>query len=134
MKNIDHYKARVLFVLSHHVGEHNVIDAGRLYELVFEKAWKNKINDTRALRTAITVLRNEGVPIGSRPSSTGGGYWLIGVGSEMTDYIERQQRRALKILARVSKMKKLPLPELLGQMQFNLEAKHGAKGQGELFT
>ena len=102
MKNIEHYKARVLFVLSHHVGEHNVIDAGRLYELVFEREWKNKINDTRALRTAITVLRNEGVPIGSRPRSTGGGYWLIGVGSVMTDYIERHQRRALNILARVS--------------------------------
>ena len=124
MKDIETYKAKLMIVLSHHIGEHNIIGAGELYEQVFDKEWNNKINDTRPLRTIVTALRNEGVPIGSRPSSNGGGYWLIGVGSEFADYRDRQKRRALKILARVAKMERKSLPELLGQMKLNLEDGH----------
>ena len=116
------YKAKLLHVLSRHVGEHNIIDAGALYREVFGLDWRHKINDTRGLRTIVTALRNEGVPIGSRPSKNGGGYWLVAAGSELEDYLPRQKRRALKILAQVARMEKKGLPELLGQMKLNLEA------------
>ena len=113
--------SRLLIELSRHVGQEKAVDMGELHRRVFGENPGNKINGTRALRTLITTLRKEGVPIGSVSSKTGGGYYICRAGSELDAFCKRLRRRALRALGMESKLRKVGLPELLGQMQLNLE-------------
>jgi hypothetical protein len=114
-------RGSILAALTSHIGEPNAIGMGELYELVYGESWSNRINDTRALRTAITKLREEGVPVCSVATSYGGGYYLAAAGSELAGYLRRSERRALLILMRNSRIKKISLPEYLGQMKLDME-------------
>jgi hypothetical protein len=105
-----------------HVGEINAISMTALYEAVFARPWNNKINDTRALRTLITALREDGVPICSTSSQHGGGYYIAAATSEFVAFLRKAERRALLILMRNAKMKKVSLPEYLGQLKLDMEA------------
>jgi hypothetical protein len=122
MKKIDMHdkRARLLAELTKHIGESNAIGMGELYEIIFEKPWKNRINDTRKLRTLITSLRADGIAICSSSDAGNGGYYLASAGSEINDYLRRLERRALKVLARISKIKRITLPEYLGQMRLHM--------------
>jgi len=120
MKEKEAYKARILGELINHIGEFNAIGMAELYELVFGKAWQNRINDTRRIRNLITELRNEGKPICSVSSQGAGGYYLAAVGSELNDYVRRNERRALKILKRLATVKRTNLPNYLGQLMLNM--------------
>jgi hypothetical protein len=115
------YAARLLGEITHHVGKHNSIGMGELYEIVFREPWENRINDTRRLRTVITELRRQGVAICSDCSPSGGGYYVASAGSsEMKDYLARLRKRAIKALALEAKLRRISLPELLGQMELEL--------------
>lgn len=114
-------RGSILAALTAHIGEPNAIGMGELYEQVYGESWKNRINDTRALRKAITDLREEGVPVCSVAASYGGGYYLAAAGSELAGYLRRSERRALLILKRNAKIKKISLPDYLGQMKLNME-------------
>lgn len=120
MKDIETYKAKCMVVLSRHGGEEKAIGMDVLYKAVFGGTVRHKINDTRPLRTVITVLRDEGAAIGSVRRKNGGGYYLAR-GSELVDYKNREKQSALKKLARLAKMEDVSLPQLLGQMKLNLE-------------
>lgn len=122
MKNSerDLYAARVLTVLSRHVGRHKAIGMGELYEEVFRKPWANRINDTRDLRTLITELRTNGAAICSTASKDGPGYYQPSAGSEMEDYLSRLRSRALRALALEAKLRRLTIEDLLGQLELNL--------------
>ena len=50
---------RLEVALYGHVGKFNAISMTDLYEIVFDRPWNDKINDTRALRTLITAMRND---------------------------------------------------------------------------
>ncbi len=118
-------RARLLTVMTRHVGASRAIGMGELYSLIFGKEWRNRQNDTRALRKLITDARREGIPICSRCCGTGTyGYFLAAAGSEMTDYIERLVKQGLKKLVQAARLKKISLPELLGQMALEVES-HG---------
>jgi hypothetical protein len=112
---------RTLATLTSHIGELNAIGMAPLYEAVFDRPWEHRINDTRALRRLITILREEGVPICSVATSNGGGYYLAAAGSELANYLRRSERRALLILQRNSRIKKISLPNYLGQIKLNME-------------
>jgi hypothetical protein len=118
------YRTMLLAELTSHIGQMHAIGMAELYETVYGEAWQNRINDTRKLRTLITDLRREGVSICSVSSSSGGGYSLPAAGSELKGYLRNSKIRALRILARVSKIQKISLPELLGQMRLEMEAGH----------
>lgn len=118
-------RARLLAAMANHIGQHSAVGMAELYEIVFERPWGNRINDTRALRTLITILRGEGVPINSVSTRAGGGYYYPAAGSELSDYIRRNETRALKILGRNAKIKRMSLPNYLGQMRLNMEAGNG---------
>lgn len=105
-----------------HVGEVNAISMTALYEAVFERPWNDRINDTRALRHLITALREDGVPICSTSSQHGGGYYIAAAGSEFIDFLRKTERRALCILHRNARMKKISLPEYLGQLKLDMES------------
>lgn len=105
-----------------HVGKINAISMTALYEAVFDRPWNDKINDTRALRTLITALRDEGVAICSSSSQNGGGYYIPAAGSEYTDYLRKRKIKALIILKQNSRAEKVSLPAYLGQLQLEMEA------------
>lgn len=116
--------SKILMILSRHVGEEKAIDMGELYQRVFEKAYSNKINNTRRLRTVVTALRRKGIPIGSTVAQNGGGYYLVRAGSELDEYCGRLRRAALGKLNMESKLRKISLEELLGQMRLNFSAEN----------
>ena len=105
-----------------HVGEVNAISMTALYEAVFNRPWNDRINDTRALRHLITALREDGIPICSVTSSNGGGYYIAAATSEFVAFLRKAERRALLILMRNARMKKVSLPEYLGQLKLDMEA------------
>jgi hypothetical protein len=112
---------KLLAELSNHIGEVNAISMTALYEAVFQRPWDDHVNDTRTLRKLITMMREDGVPICS-VSSSKGGYYLAAAGSEMADFLRKTERRALRILHRNAKMKKVSLPNYLGQLKIEMEA------------
>ena len=117
----EEYRNKLLAQLTGHIGGHNAISMAALFEAVYGEPWKNKINDTRRLRALITKMRNEGVPICSATHSNAGGYYLASAGSELMDYTRRAERSALGILARNAKIKKISLPDYMGQLKLALQ-------------
>ena len=118
--SFDEAAGRVLQVLALHMGRENAIDMGELYTRVFGKACDHKINHSREIRKLITALRRKGVPIGSSSSKNGGGYYLVRAGSELDEYCSKLHQAALRKLVMEARLRKMALPELLGQMQMNL--------------
>lgn len=119
--NKDEAKARLLAILTRHVGEEKAIGMGELYSQVFGEPWSHRINDTRKLRRLITELRYDGSLIGETRAKTGGGYYLARSVFEMGEFVRRRKREALRKLAMIAAMQRIGLPELLGQMQLNLQ-------------
>lgn len=118
---------RLLAELSNHIGAVNAISMTALYETVFERPWTNRVNDTRNLRKLVTMMRDEGVPICSVTSASGGGYYLAAAGSEQADFLRRDKYRALRILSRDAKMLKTTLPNYLGQLKIEMEGSADGK-------
>jgi hypothetical protein len=117
-----YYKMVILGVLSSHQGKARAIGMGELFEQVFGEPWTNRINDTRKLRKLIREIKKEmAAPIGSTSAQTGGGYYLAS-GSELEDYCRRRRRAALRILSEEARLRRVALPELVGQMLLNFEA------------
>lgn len=117
-------RERVMIILTiDHKGKENTIGMGELFEKVYDETWSHRINDTRPLRKTIESLRDDGVPIGENRSSNNGGYFLARTPSELTDYCDRIKSACLKRLARVARMQKTALPEMLGQMSLNMNGK-----------
>lgn len=117
----DRNRQRLLAELTSHVGAPNAIGMGELYEIVFDRYWSHRINDTRKLRRLITIMRREGVAICSASGASDGGYYLAAAGSELAHYLRRSERRALLLLQRNARIKRISLPNYLGQLQLNME-------------
>jgi hypothetical protein len=114
------HELRLMKVLGHHPGKNRAVGAGALYEAVFGRPWRDKIRDTRRLRHLITRLRNDGYPICSSSDGEGGGYYLASAGSELDDHCKRIHGRAMRLLVMEARLRKLSLPELMGQISIAL--------------
>ena len=128
----DVYRNKLLAELSGHVSEPNAISMTELFETVYERPWHDRVNDTRNIRELITVMREEGVPICSSFSQNGGGYYLAAAGSELANYLRKTERRALLILMRNAKIKKISLPNYLGQLKLETEGTYSEAKQEDL--
>jgi hypothetical protein len=120
-KSYEERKSRLMAEMVQHIGGHNAISMAALYEIVYGKQWKNMVNDTRKIRELVTSVRNEGVPICSSKRQNNSGYYLAAAGSELMDYTRRSERSALGILARNAKIKKISLPEYMGQLRLEIQ-------------
>jgi hypothetical protein len=127
----DEAKARLFEALFDHVGKEHAVGADVLYTEVFGEKVPHKINDTKPLRKLITAIRGQGRAIASVCSANGGGYYIPRAGSELDDYCRRMLHMpALRKLAMEAKIRKVSLPELIGQMSLNFEAE-GSKVKAE---
>lgn len=114
-------KSRLLMVMPRHIGAAKSIGMGELYETVFGEDYEHRINDTRRLRKIVTELRHDGVPICSSPGRSGGGYYLASAGSELAEFCEKLRKQALRKLSMEAKIRKITLPELIGQLRLDLD-------------
>lgn len=110
-----------MILMRDHIGRGNAIGMGELYETLFGEPWENRINDTRHLRTLITELRREGLPICSVCCSLKPGYYLAAAGSEREEYCGRLRKQGLKKLDQEARVRKLALPEVVQQVLLNLQ-------------
>lgn len=115
----ERFKAEIMKVLSRHVGKNNAVSMGHLHTRVLGEYDDDagKINGTRRIRYLVTELRNEGIPICSYSGRHGGGYYLAAAGSELKGYCASIRGRALRILEREANLRKMTVPQLLGEMQ-----------------
>lgn len=114
-----HFKTRLMMEMYMHVGRSNIVSEAALFSAVFEKPC-NSHDIARPLRSLITELRRDGVAICSSNSKNSGGYWLASAGSELNDYCQKLRIRALKVLGMEAKIRKMTLPDLMGQVQLDL--------------
>ena len=121
-------KARLLQALARRVGAAQAVGMAELFEEVYSRPVQHRINDTRALRRMITVLRLDGVPIASVSDSERGGYYLAAAGPELEDYLRRLRRRGLTALAQEARIRNIGLPELLSRLQVRPQEKSHAAG------
>lgn len=128
--NREQTKARLLIILTRHVGEEKAIGMGELYSRVFGKPWSHRINDTKILRDLITELRFDGALIGESRSKTGGGYYQARSAHELGVWFRRREREWKKKAYMLARMKRLSLDEYLGQTILNLQG--DGKGQLQL--
>jgi len=70
----------------------------------------------RSLRRLISEARNEGVPIGGTPET---GYYVAQTATELEDCCRFLRARAMHSLHLEARLRKISLPQLLGQI--NLE-------------
>lgn len=97
---------QLLNALSAHQGRENGISA---------KALADKLHvPPRRLRTLISELREEGMAICGHPSS---GYYMAVTPEELQASIAFLEHRAMHSLRMLSRMKKVSLPDLLGQLK-----------------
>lgn len=118
----DETKSKLLMVLTQHVGRSARISERELFQKVYGEIGDHDVR--RPLRSLINRLRRAGTPIVSSNEADGGGYWIASAGSELADYCGRLRGRAMRILRQEADLRKMALPELLGQIQFELEKRH----------
>jgi hypothetical protein len=123
-EDLDRARTRLYMIMLQHVGPDRKVGMGQLFREVFKRPWKHRINDTRLLRKLITEMRNDGQAVMSSTSSSRGGYWIASSASELNAYTEKEKKAAIKVLARLARMKKVSLPDYLGQMKLELEARN----------
>ena len=98
----------LLAILQSHIGCSRGITANALAELLGR--------DERQVRRLITHLRTDGIAICGTPRN---GYYIDETAEEMEATCEFLRGRALHSLALESKLRKMTLGELLGQMRIN---------------
>jgi len=110
-------KGKLKAILEAHRGHARAIGMGELYYEVFGEPWSNRINDTRRLRTLVSELRDEGMPICSDSKSRRGGYYLADSLEEIDREIEKLKESGLKVLKRMSTLRKAARRLYGGQMK-----------------
>lgn len=99
---------QLLNVLSRHQGRENGI---RARDLALETGLP-----MRRLRTLISALREDGIAICGTPPT---GYYIPVTPEELGESCAFLEHRALHSLRLLSRMKKVSLPDLLGQLKLN---------------
>lgn len=100
-------RSNVLSVLARYVGKENGIKVERL---------AHEAGCTpRQARAFVTALRDEGMAICAHPST---GYFIAANEHELERYfISFLEARAMRSLRLIARARRIPLPELLGQLR-----------------
>lgn len=105
MTDHDPAKAQVLAALAHHVGRAQGVAAHLLAAAVGIPE--------RRLRACISTLREEGIAVCGHPAS---GYFIARTAEELDESCRFLRARALHSLALEARLRKIPLPDLIGQL------------------
>lgn len=95
----------LLTILSRHTGRDNGIAADTLAEMLGVAS--------RQVRTLITALRSEGVAVCGTPET---GYYIAANADELEETCQFLRHRAMHSLTLESRLRGIPMPDLLGQL------------------
>ena len=98
-------KTGVLVVLQEHLGEHDGITAKAL-------AAAANISE-REVRKQVSALREDGIAVCGHPVT---GYYIAKSAEELERTCEYLRSRAMHSLRMESRLRKIPLPDLIGQL------------------
>ena len=104
--------AQVLTELSHHIGQANGIHVRELVARITGQTITSELLE-RKLRQIVTDLRMDGAHICGHPSS---GYYMAETPEELEHTLQFLRSRAMSSLALESRMRRISMPELLGQI------------------
>jgi len=96
---------QLLNILSRHIGKGNGVSVKQLAEVTGAKE--------RHIRTLIEDLRNEGHAICATPKD---GYYIAGTPEELEQTLSFLHKRAMSSLVQIAKLKRISMPDLLGQL------------------
>ncbi|ADE10446.1 hypothetical protein [Sideroxydans lithotrophicus] len=96
---------QLLNLLSRHIGKGNGIGVKQLAEQLG--------TPERHVRTLVSDLRDEGHAICGTPKH---GYYIAATSEELTQTCEFLRNRAMLSLGLEAKLRRIPLPDLLGQL------------------
>jgi len=116
-------RQRLLTIMEFHRGRRYSLGMAELYRQVYGVTVAHKINETRRLRGLIRSLQQEGIPILSSCGAADGGYWLAETPEELAEFCRKEHGKALGILIKESRIRRIALPELLGQLALELKEK-----------
>ena len=97
----------LLTVLSGHIGKERGISVKMLAELLD--------CPQRAVRYLVTELRDDGVAVCGHPAT---GYFIAETSQELEETCQFLRSRAMHSLHLEAQLRKMPLPDLIGQMHF----------------
>lgn len=106
-------KDDVLTALSRHVGEQNGVHVDALVREITGELLPDPIAERR-VRALVSELREEGVAICAHP---GVGYFVAETPAELEASCAFLRSRAMHSLVLESRLRNIPLPELLGQLK-----------------
>jgi hypothetical protein len=95
-------------VLSRHIGRENGITANNLAGLLQALP--------RTVRSLISELRMDGIAVCGHPSA---GYYIAATSEELEETCQFLRGRAMHSLAIESKLRKVPMEDLVGQLHLN---------------
>lgn len=104
--------AQVLTELSHHIGQANGIHVRDLVQRITGQQVTSEPLE-RKVRQIVTELRMEGAHICGHPSS---GYYMAETPEELEHTLQFLRSRAISSLTLESRMRRISMPELLGQL------------------
>lgn len=109
-------KADVLAALARHIGQANGISAEDLVQEIIGASGDcdSDLFTTRRLRNYISELREEGVAVCGHPRT---GYYIAETADELTESCNFLRARAMHSLTLESRLRRIPLPDLLGQLR-----------------
>lgn len=99
---------RLICVLASHQGRERGIKAARL-------AMRLGVSE-RVLRKLVSQAREQGVPLCGKPES---GYFIARTAEELNETCRFLENRAMHSLRALSRMRRVSLPELMGQLKLN---------------
>ncbi|MBI2882868.1 MAG: HTH domain-containing protein [Candidatus Methylomirabilis oxyfera] len=100
-------------ILVRHQGRGQAIGAGELARAI-------GVTERVARQVVKTLIEQHSAPIASSPHPPAG-YYLPETLEEIRDTLESLKGRALSILTRMARLRRVALPELLGQLQMEIE-------------
>lgn len=98
-------KDRLMTVLSRHIGRGRGIGVEALARTIGASA--------RQVRKFVTELRNDGIAVCGTPQN---GYYIAGTAEELEETCQFLRQRALHSLTLESRLRKVPLVDLVGQL------------------
>ncbi len=99
-------KHQLLWLLNVHIGRGRGIGAAAIAELLHCPA--------RTVRDLVTALRMDGVAVCGHPST---GYFIAETAEDLEQTCRFLRDRAMTSLVLEAKLRKMPLPDLLGQLR-----------------
>lgn len=98
-------QSKFITIMQRHIGKHNAISGEDLAYLLD--------TNPRQLRYMTDALIEDGIALCSHPAN---GYWIAQDATELEETCQFHRSRALHELAKEAKLRKMSLPDLLGQM------------------